>query len=51
MLEPEPENAMQVVSRDRFPTITGTTADGETATLPEDVQGSWAVLLFYRGHW
>lgn len=41
----------QVVSKDRFPTITGATVDGETVTLPCDADGSWAVLLFYRGHW
>jgi peroxiredoxin len=45
------ENMMQVVSNDRFPTITGTSADGDTITLPEDADGSWSVLLFYRGHW
>ena len=42
---------MQLVSKDMFPSITGTTADGEMVTLPGDANGSWVVLLFYRGHW
>ncbi|GMR12537.1 MAG: hypothetical protein BMS9Abin29_0727 [Gemmatimonadota bacterium] len=41
----------QIMTKDRFPTITGTTTDGETVTLPHDVDGAWSVLLFYRGHW
>ena len=45
------ESTKQVVPKDPFPTITGTAADGETVTLPDDTDGSWSVLLFYRGHW
>ena len=41
----------QIVSNDPFPTVTGTTTDGNTVTLPDDADGSWSVLLFYRGHW
>ncbi len=45
------ESMNQIVPTDPFPTITGTAPDGETVTLPDDTDGSWSVLLFYRGHW
>ena len=35
----------------RFPTIEVTTLAGEVLTLPDDLEGKWGVLLFYRGHW
>ncbi len=41
----------RLFTNDPFPTITGTTVDGKTVTLPDDADGSWSVLLFYRGHW
>ena len=34
-----------------FPTITAARVDGGTMTIPQDLEGKWAVLLFYRGHW
>lgn len=34
-----------------FPRISGTTTKGNQLTVPDDLRGKWAVLLFYRGHW
>lgn len=42
---------MQLVPKDLFPTVSGVATDGEWVTLPDAASGSWAVLLFYRGHW
>lgn len=36
---------------DPFPRLTGECVDGGTVTLPDDLRGSPAVALFYRGHW
>lgn len=46
-----PESTRQVISKDRFPTVTGTGTDGGRVALPAEADGSWSVLLFYRGHW
>ena len=34
-----------------FPTITASRVGGGEMTLPQDLGGKWAILLFYRGHW
>jgi len=34
-----------------FPNIALSVVNGDDLTLPEDVKGSWTVLLAYRGHW
>lgn len=36
---------------DPFPTIEAETVSGASVTLPDDLRGSPAVVLFYRGHW
>ena len=36
---------------DTLPHLTAPTVDGATITLPDDVEGHWALLAFYRGHW
>jgi len=36
---------------DRFPSMTADAVDGSHFTLPDDLEGVIAVLLFYRGHW
>ncbi|MBO0692562.1 MAG: peroxiredoxin family protein [Acidimicrobiaceae bacterium] len=36
---------------DPFPTITFPTAGGGSITLPRDLSGHYAVVLFYRGSW
>jgi len=35
----------------RLPAITASVLDGDPMTLPDEVEGVWSVLLFYRGHW
>lgn len=45
------DSTTKIVMHDQFPTISGTAADGAIVTLPDDTDGSWSVLLFYRGHW
>ena len=34
-----------------LPPITGRNTDGETVDVADLTAGSWAVVLFYRGHW
>lgn len=34
-----------------FPTVSASAADGGKMTLPDDLEGSWALVVFYRGHW
>lgn len=36
---------------DPFPRLTVTTVDGTVLRLPEDLAGSYGVVLFYRGSW
>ncbi|MEN8375506.1 MAG: hypothetical protein ABFS34_08665 [Gemmatimonadota bacterium] len=34
-----------------FPTLTAVAAGGRTYSVPADLEGRRAVLLFYRGRW
>lgn len=34
-----------------FPTLQLTTVDGRDVTIPEQLEGRYSVILFYRGHW
>ncbi len=36
---------------DRFPQIEARRVGGGSMTVPDDLAGDYAVLLFYRGHW
>lgn len=36
---------------DMLPEITAPGAGTGRMTLPDDLAGSWSVLVFYRGHW
>lgn len=36
---------------DQFPRIALNVEDGTTVTLPDDIDTSQAIVLFYRGHW
>ena len=36
---------------DSFPTIEADAVDGSRFTIPDELEGVRAVLLFYRGHW
>jgi peroxiredoxin len=35
----------------RFPELTAAAASGEEMTLPGALDGAWALVVFYRGHW
>lgn len=37
--------------RDSFPGLTVNTVAHGAMSLPGDLRGEWAVLLFYRGWW
>jgi peroxiredoxin len=34
-----------------FPDMTLALVNGDSTTLPSDINGSYQVVLFYRGHW
>ena len=36
---------------DQFPDVTLTSTAGDEIRLPEDISSSYAIVLFYRGHW
>ena len=36
---------------DDFPSLEIPRAGGGVMTLPDDLLGSWGVVLFYRSHW
>lgn len=36
---------------DVFPSMEITTVSGSKLRVPEDLQGDWSVVLFYRGGW
>ncbi len=36
---------------DLFPELTASSAGGGEMTLPDDVEGAWSSIVFYRGHW
>jgi peroxiredoxin len=36
---------------DVFPAMQFRVIGDESVSLPVDIRGKWAVLLFYRGHW
>lgn len=42
---------MSLTNGQLFPTITASHVGGGEFTVPDDLAGRWAVLLFYRGHW
>lgn len=42
---------MRLSNDEHFPTITASRVGGGEMSIPRDLEGRWAVLLFYRGHW
>jgi peroxiredoxin len=42
---------MRLSNGEHFPTITASRVGGGEMTIPRNLEGRWAVLLFYRGHW
>ena len=43
--------AKQLNPGDKFPNFVVPTADGKTLNLPADLNGEYAVIIFYRGIW
>ena len=39
------------IQGDKLPKVTFNLRDGRTITLPDEMQGRYLVLLFYRGNW
>jgi len=35
----------------KFPELTLNIAGGDTISLPDDIQSTYSIILFYRGHW
>lgn len=35
---------------DPLPSLTAATVRGGEMTLPDDLEGDWGVVVFYRGH-
>ena len=42
---------MRLENNRRFPTIVAKKVGGGEMTIPDDLAGSWSVVLFYRGDW
>ena len=42
---------MRLSNSEHFPTITASRVGGGEMSIPQDLEGWWAVLLFYRGYW
>ena len=36
---------------DPFPTLEAPRVSGGPMKLPGDLDGSWSLVVFYRGHW
>lgn len=36
---------------DVFPTLTLQLVDGQSLSVPDDLDAKYKVILFYRGHW
>jgi peroxiredoxin len=42
---------MNIPNGQLFPTLTASRVGGGTMTIPQDLEGKWGIILFYRGHW
>ncbi|MFV2039571.1 MAG: hypothetical protein ACC660_04960 [Acidimicrobiales bacterium] len=42
---------MTLANGDQLPAISAKNVDGEDVSIGDIVNGSWAAVLFYRGHW
>ena len=34
-----------------FPSLAIDLVDGQSLSLPTDLESDWKIILFYRGHW
>lgn len=44
-------DAARLENGDRFPSLTASTVEEGKMTLPDDMEGDWVLVDFYRGHW
>ncbi|GBD99212.1 hypothetical protein BMS3Abin07_01246 [bacterium BMS3Abin07] len=44
------DSAIKLDTGDLFPTMEIKTVEGDIMVLPDNLEGVWNVLLFYRGH-
>ncbi len=42
---------MQLEGGSQFPQITAMGLDDSEVLIPDCFDGSWGIVLFYRGHW
>jgi len=42
---------MRLKNDEQLPTIVGPKVGGDRMTIPDDLAGTWSVVLVYRGHW
>lgn len=42
---------MKIEKGQRFPDMQASVLEGDDLALPDDLEGLWAVVIFYRGHW
>ena len=42
---------MALRTGERFPEMVVQPVDGRRMTIPQDLEGSYTVILFYRGGW
>lgn len=43
--------ADKLIPGTKFPELTMNIAGGNTISLPDDLQSTYSIILFYRGHW
>lgn len=43
--------AKKLDTGDPFPSMTLALVGGTALTVPDEINASYAILLFYRGHW
>lgn len=43
--------AQKLNTGDQFPQMTLSLVGGGSVTLPDDLEGEYNLVLFYRGHW
>lgn len=41
----------QLIPGDPFPNFVVPTTDGKQLAIPKDLQGEFAIIIFYRGIW
>ena len=42
---------MRLENEQTLPNLVAPTVEGTQKTIPADLDGSWSVVLFYRGEW